>query len=207
MWDNPTRGLDSKSALEFARMLRREADQNEKTMVATMYQAGNGIYNEFDKILVLADGRVIYYGPRASAQSYFEDLGFVTPRGANIADFLTSVTVMTERIVKPGMEEKVPNTPKEFETRFRESSICERMVHDIELPDKLTSEGEILKAAVAQEKRQKHLPRPQSPYTANLWEQVVSCTIRWVLSFRERRDRRLTNITGNSRSKWATNCP
>ena len=88
-------------------MLRREANQNEKTIVATMYQAGNGIYNEFDKILVLADGRVIYYGHRTLAQSYFENLGFVTPRGANIADFLTSVTVMTERIIKPGMKEKV----------------------------------------------------------------------------------------------------
>lgn len=172
------RGLDSKSAVEFARMLRREANQNEKTMVATMYQAGNGIYNEFDKVLVLADGRVTYYGPRASAQAYFEDLGFVTPRGANIADFLTSVTVLTERIIKPGMEEKVPNTPEEFETRFRQSSIYSAMMQQIELPEKLTSEEGMLKVAVAQEKRNKHLPRPQSVYTANLWEQIVSCTIR-----------------------------
>ncbi|CAG8947101.1 unnamed protein product [Penicillium salamii] len=177
-WDNPTRGLDSKSAVEFARMLRREATQNERTTVATMYQAGNGIYNEFDKILVLADGRVTYHGPRASAQSYFEDLGFVTPRGANIADFLTSVTVMTERIIKPGMEEKVPNTPEEFETRFQASTIYSDMLQNIELPEKLTSEEGMLKVAVAQEKRKKHLPRPPSPYTANIWEQIVSCTLR-----------------------------
>ncbi|KAF9888262.1 hypothetical protein FE257_008831 [Aspergillus nanangensis] len=177
-WDNPTRGLDSKTAVEFARMLRREADENEKTMVATMYQAGNGIYKEFDKILVLADGRVTYYGPRASAQGYFEDLGFVTPRGANIADFLTSVTVMTERIIKPGMEEKVPNTPEEFEARFRESRVYDDAIMSIEPPEKLTSEEEMLKVAVSQEKRKKHLPRRVSPYTANLWEQVISCTIR-----------------------------
>lgn len=50
VWDNPTRGLDSKTAVEFARLLRREADMNQKTMVATMYQAGNGIYNEFDQV-------------------------------------------------------------------------------------------------------------------------------------------------------------
>lgn len=158
-------------------MLRREADENEKTMVATMYQAGNGIYCEFDKVLVLADGRVTYYGPRALAKAYFENLGFVTPEGANIADFLTSVTVVTERIIKPGMEEKVPNTPEDFETRFRESSIYNDMI-DIEPPEKLTSEVEMLKHAVALEKRKKHLPRPQSPYTANIWEQIMFCTVR-----------------------------
>ena len=167
-------------------MLRREADENEKTMVATMYQAGHGIYNEFDKILVLADGRVTYYGPRELAQAYFEDLGFVTPKGANIADFLTSVTVVTERIIKPGMEKNVPNTPEDFETRFQENCMYKDMMKSIELPEKLASEEEMLKLAVTQEKRKKHLPRPRSPYTANLWEQILSCTIRWVLTTEER---------------------
>lgn len=161
-------------------MLRREANENRKVIVATMYQAGNGIYDEFDKILVLAEGRVTYYGPRALAQPYFEDLGFVTPKGANIADFLTSVTVVTERIVKPGMEEKVPNTPEEFEARFRDSNIYKVAMVDIDAPEKLTYEEEMLKEAVAQEKRKKHLPRPHSPYTASLWEQIVSCAVRLV---------------------------
>ncbi len=114
-WDQPTRGLDSKTALEFAETLRAEANRNGKTIVATMYQAGNSIYHNLDKLLVLADGCVIYYGPRSSARQYFESLGFVCPKGANIADFLTSVTVATERITAPGSEEKVSNTPEEFE--------------------------------------------------------------------------------------------
>ena len=123
MWDNPTRGLDSKSAVEFARMLRREADRNDKTIVTTTYQAGNGIYDQFDKVLVLAEGRVTYYGSRRLARQYFEDLGFICPKGANIADFLTSVTVLTERTVRPGCEEKVPNTPEEFEYCYHNSAI------------------------------------------------------------------------------------
>lgn len=177
-WDNPTRGLDSKTAVEFARMLRREADQNEKTIVATMYQAGNGIYDQFDKVLVLADGMVTYYGPRAMARAYFEDMGFVCPRGANIADFLTSVTVTTERIVAPGMEEKVPNTAAEFEAYYRQSSICSQMLEDIQPPEKLVDEEINLANAVLMEKRKQHLPRPQSVYTAGLWHQVASCTVR-----------------------------
>ncbi|KAE8354612.1 ABC-2 type transporter-domain-containing protein [Aspergillus coremiiformis] len=177
-WDNPTRGLDSKSAVEFARLLRREADENDKTMVATMYQAGNGIYNEFDKILVLAEGRVIYYGPGTMARGYFEEMGFAFPKGANVADFLTSVTVLTERIVRPGMEGKVPNTAEDFESQFLASDICTQMSDAIEPPEKLQYEKNDLAMAVANEKKKQHIPRPHSVYTTSLWSQIAACTVR-----------------------------
>lgn len=151
-WDNPTRGLDSKTAAEFGSMLRHEADTNRKTIVATTYQAGNTVYDQFDKILVLAEGRVIYYGPRSIARKYFEDLGFICPKGANIADFLTSVTVLTERVIQPGLESSVPSTPDEFEARFRETAIYEQMMGHIDPPEKLTHEIEEMKMAVFNEK-------------------------------------------------------
>lgn len=118
-WDQPTRGLDSKTALEFVETLRKDADVNGKSVVLTTYQAGNGIFDAFNKVIVLAEGRVIYYGLRTAAKSYFEDMGFVCPRGANIADFLTSVTVKTEREIAPGLEHQVPTTPEEFESAYK----------------------------------------------------------------------------------------
>ncbi|KAL4875271.1 ABC-2 type transporter-domain-containing protein [Aspergillus karnatakaensis] len=177
-WDNPTRGLDSKTAVEFARTLRQGADEQSKTVVATMYQAGNGIYDQFDKVLVLADGLVTYYGPRSMARGYFEDMGFVCPKGANIADFLTSVTVLTERVVAAGMEEKVPNTPKEFENRYRNSLVYYQAMESIVPPEKLSFEDEELTLAVAGEKKKRHIPRPQSVYTTGLGDQIIACTIR-----------------------------
>ncbi|KAJ5163927.1 uncharacterized protein N7500_005757 [Penicillium coprophilum] len=178
MWDNPTRGLDSKSAVEFARMLRREADRNDKTIITTTYQAGNGIYDQFDKVLVLAEGHVTYYGPRRMARKYFEDLGFICPKGANVADFLTSVTVVTERTIRPGWEEKVPNTPEDFESCYQNSSICKDQMASIVDPEKLSYEAEDLKLAVSSEKRKQHLPRNSSVYTANLWDQIAACALR-----------------------------
>ncbi|KAJ6111330.1 hypothetical protein N7523_007391 [Penicillium sp. IBT 18751x] len=178
MWDNPTRGLDSKAALEFARMLRREADQNKKTIVVTTYQAGNGIYDQFDKVLVLAEGKVTYYGPRSMAKGYFESLGFMCPKGANIADYLTSVTVLTERTVRAGWERKVPSTPEEFESFYRGSAIYTTQMDAIQSPEKLSHETEDLEIAVAAEKKKQHLPRMQSVYTAGFWNQVGSCTVR-----------------------------
>ncbi|KGO74104.1 CDR ABC transporter [Penicillium italicum] len=178
MWDNPTRGLDSKSAAEFARMLRREANRNDKTIITTTYQAGNGIYDQFDKVLVLAEGLVTYYGPRRLARKYFEDLGFICPKGANVADFLTSVTVLTERTVRPGWEEKVPNTPEDFEACYKNSSICKDQMDSIVDPEKLTYEAEDLALAVSSEKRKQHIPRNSSVYTANLWDQISACALR-----------------------------
>ncbi|KAL4804144.1 ABC-2 type transporter-domain-containing protein [Aspergillus unguis] len=186
-WDNPTRGLDSKTAAEFSRMLRREADENQKTIVTTTYQAGNDIYAQFDKVLVLAEGLVTYYGPRSLARAYFEDMGFVCPKGANIADFLTSVTVLTERVVAPGMEEKVPNTPEEFEARYRASSVYTDAMSTIVAPEKLVHEEDDLLAAVLRERTKRHIPRPQSVYTTGIWNQVLACTIRqWQIMMGDR---------------------
>ncbi|KAG7289980.1 hypothetical protein NEMBOFW57_006359 [Staphylotrichum longicolle] len=177
-WDQPTRGLDSKTALSFAELLRTEADQNGRTIVATMYQAGNGIYKQFDKVLVLADGCVIYYGPANTAQRYFESLGFVCPKGANIADFLTSVTVATERVIAPGFEQTVPNTPQEFESAYMRSSVCRHM-RETECPtESLAAEVDGLKAAVQREKKERRLNGKRSVYTVGLRDQIINCTIR-----------------------------
>lgn len=177
-WDQPTRGLDSKTALEFAATLRDGADRNGKTIVTTTYQAGNGIYDKFDKVLVLAEGRVIYYGPRVAAKTYFEELGFVCPKGANIADFLTSVTVMTERVVAPGLEGKVPATEEEFETAYKNSAICRRMAQISTSPETLQGETEELKAASKREKKERRIAGGRSVYTVGITEQIANCTRR-----------------------------
>ncbi|CAM1507980.1 Fc.00g048280.m01.CDS01 [Cosmosporella sp. VM-42] len=178
-WDQPTRGLDSKTALEFAETLRSAADRNGKSVVVTTYQAGNGIFDAFDKVLVLADGRVIYYGLRAAAKSYFEDLGFICPRGANIADFLTSVTVQTEREITAGFEHRVPTTPEEFERVYKSSQTCQNMKQLLQRPESLDNEVDDLQMAVEREKRQRRVKTgKRGVYTVGLRQQIANCTVR-----------------------------
>lgn len=59
--------------------------------IVTLYQAGNGIFEQFDKVLVLDEGKQIYYGPAKMAKQFMEDIGFFCPDGANVADFLTGM--------------------------------------------------------------------------------------------------------------------
>ncbi|KAJ4003081.1 hypothetical protein NW752_011743 [Fusarium irregulare] len=181
-WDNSTRGLDASNALDFARVLRRSADEQQKTIIATLYQAGNDIFDQFDKILVLAEGREIYYGPAAEAKQYFQDIGFRYPPGANIADFLTSVTVYTERKIIPGFEASVPQTAEEFERRYKDSPMFKRMKESLasRSTDSLAAEVAQLQDATFAEKSRmvKALSRVSSPYVVSFLDQTWACTIR-----------------------------
>lgn len=161
-------------------MLRSEADGNKKSIVATLYQAGNALFDHFDKVLVLCDGRPIYYGPRGYAKQYFEDMGFVCPRGANVADFLTSVSVSTERTIRPGFEAQVPHTAQEFEQRFKDSLVGKEMVQTAKDPDALLDETRNFKDAVYNEKSQSLFLKNRDLFTVSLWDQVLSCTIRYL---------------------------
>lgn len=181
-WDNSTRGLDASNALDFARVLRQSADTQHKSIVATLYQAGNGIYNLFDKVLVLAEGREIYYGPTSTARQYFENMGFKCAPGANIADFLTSVAVHTERTILPEFEGKVPNTAEEFETAYKKSDICADMKRVMESTDQqiLHAQVENLKSTRDSGKNRSipFLSRESCPYQVSFGRQVVACTVR-----------------------------
>ncbi|WWC95636.1 hypothetical protein V866_002501 [Kwoniella sp. B9012] len=132
MWDNATRGLDADSALRFIKNLRTFTDIERHTMVVSLYQAGNGIYNLFDKVTVIAEGRIIYYGPRSEARKYFEDLGFVHPDGGNTADFLTAVTATNERKIKPGYTGHIPTTASEFAAIYVRSSVAQLMRQELD---------------------------------------------------------------------------
>lgn len=48
--------------------------------LVAIYQASQQIYDQFDKAVVLYEGRQIYYGPCNQAKQYFEDMGWECPK-------------------------------------------------------------------------------------------------------------------------------
>lgn len=98
-WDNSTRGLDASTALEYTKAIRALTDILGLASIVTLYQAGNGIYDLFDKVLVLDEGKELYYGPMQQAKPFMEQLGFICADGANVGDFLTGVMVAFTQIV------------------------------------------------------------------------------------------------------------
>ncbi|KAG7120746.1 Opaque-specific ABC transporter CDR3 like protein [Verticillium longisporum] len=131
-WDNSTRGLDSANAIEFCRTLRTQADVMGCTSCVAIYQAPQTAYDLFDKVLVLYEGRQIFFGKTSRAQAYFEELGFICPDQQTTADFLTSMTSSDERVICPGWENKTPRTPDEFSKAWKESRDRAELLEDVE---------------------------------------------------------------------------
>lgn len=57
-----------------------------------LYQAGESLYELFDKVILIDEGRCLFFGPTNEAASYFKSLGFAQPERWTTADFLTSVS-------------------------------------------------------------------------------------------------------------------
>ncbi|KAF5652248.1 ABC transporter [Fusarium sp. NRRL 25303] len=121
-WDNSTRGLDASTALDFAKSLRIQTNLYKTTTFVSLYQASENIYNLFDKVMVIDGGKEVYFGPAASARSYFESLGFAPRPRQTSADYLTGCTDAFEREYAPGRsEENTPHDPETLEQAFKKS--------------------------------------------------------------------------------------
>ncbi|KAI4146618.1 MAG: hypothetical protein L6R39_003391 [Caloplaca ligustica] len=177
-WDNSTRGLDANTALQYTKAIRAMTDVVGLTSVVSLYQAGNGIYDLFDKVLVLDEGREIYYGPREEARPFMEELGFVCGDGANVGDFLTGVTVPTERQIRPGFEASFPRTAVEIRDDYSRSDTKAIMEKEYTYPqsDEAKENTKEFREAVAYDK-DKTLPK-KSPLTVSFPKQVKACVVR-----------------------------
>lgn len=177
-WDNSTRGLDASTALEWTKAIRAMTDTLGLSTIVTLYQAGNGIYDLFDKVLVLDEGEQVYYGPRAQARPFMEDAGFVCREGSNVADFLTGVTVPTERRIREGYENQFPRNKDSLRELYEKSPIYSQMTTEYDYPnsDVARQRTEEFKEGVNFETA-KGLPK-NSPLTVSFPEQVKACIVR-----------------------------
>src|ERR1700760_2641025 len=125
-WDQSTRGLDSATALNFVKSLRDDA-RNGSCHIASLYQASDAILLQFDRVLVLYEGRQIYYGSILRASKYFEDMGWLKPKSQPLGDFLAGLTNPEERLAREGYRNSVPRTAEEFERAWKVSQRSSRL--------------------------------------------------------------------------------
>ncbi|KAF8665434.1 hypothetical protein AX16_000453 [Volvariella volvacea WC 439] len=180
-WDNSTKGLDASTALDFVKCLRIMTDVLGQTTFVSLYQAGEGIYDLFDKILVLDEGRQVFYGPPTQARKYFEELGYNHLPRQSTADYLTGCTDKNERQFAPGRSAKdVPSTSDALEAAYLDSDFARTNFYDLKEYKKLMetekTDQEAFRAAVAADKK-KGVSK-KSPYTLSLTGQVWALTVR-----------------------------
>jgi ABC-type multidrug transport system ATPase subunit len=90
--DEPTSGLDASTAMTVVRLLRELANEG-KTVISTIHQPSSAMFGLFDKLMLLSEGCVAYYGPAAEAQGYFFSIGYPFPPNYNPCDYLMQLVI------------------------------------------------------------------------------------------------------------------
>ena len=90
--DEPTTGIDSKTAENLVKLLVRLAKEGGRTVVSTIHQPSSQIFGMFDELLILLRGNIIYQGKASSAINYFGGIGYVCPELTNPADYFMQIT-------------------------------------------------------------------------------------------------------------------
>ena len=93
--DEPTSGLDAYMAQKIVEILRSLAEQG-KTIVCTIHQPSSQVFAMFDKVLLMAEGKVAYMGPLGDAYNFFGNIGFPCPDKFNPADHYVHVLAVTK---------------------------------------------------------------------------------------------------------------
>lgn len=86
--DEVSNGLDSSTTSQIISVLQHSVHIMETTLLVSLLQPAPEIFNLFDEIILMAEGRIIYHGPRDRVFEFFENCGFKCPERKSPADFL-----------------------------------------------------------------------------------------------------------------------
>ncbi|CAE7448121.1 ABCG15 [Symbiodinium sp. KB8] len=88
--DEPTSGLDSAAATNIVALMKALAGRG-VTVLAAIHQPSYAIFSEFDYLLLLEVGVVVYSGEVAKAEEYFAKHGAPTPEKTNPAHHFVQI--------------------------------------------------------------------------------------------------------------------
>ena len=92
MLDEPTSSLDSCTALSLIKILKDYAIREQKTIIISIHQPSSQIFYMFDKLLLLSQGKMIYFGPMQQVLPYFQHFNYHMQHiSYNPADFLMEI--------------------------------------------------------------------------------------------------------------------
>ena len=88
--DEPTSGLDSFQSQAVMESMKAMS-MNGRLVITVIHQPRSSIFEMFDKLLLLSEGRCIYLGEAKRAAEHFAAAGYPAPKYFNPADFFLDI--------------------------------------------------------------------------------------------------------------------
>ncbi|KAK9288073.1 hypothetical protein L1049_016519 [Liquidambar formosana] len=89
--DEISTGLDSSTTFQIVTCLQQLVHVTDATALVALLQPAPETFDLFDDVLLMAEGKIVYHGPRNQVLQFFEDCGFKCPERKGAADFLQEV--------------------------------------------------------------------------------------------------------------------
>ncbi|KAI8541803.1 hypothetical protein RHMOL_Rhmol08G0090300 [Rhododendron molle] len=91
LMDEISNGLDSSTTFQIVTCLQQWTHATRSTTLLSLLQPAPEIFDLFDDLILMAEGKIAYQGPRDNVIEFFEHCGFRCPPRKGIADFLQEV--------------------------------------------------------------------------------------------------------------------
>uniref|UniRef100_A0A2S2Q7P3 Protein scarlet n=1 Tax=Sipha flava TaxID=143950 RepID=A0A2S2Q7P3_9HEMI len=117
--DEITTGLDSYAAAHVVDALKRIA-RTGKIVVCTIHQPASGVFDKFDDVVLLSNGRLVCQGPIAMVNQLFQKFDYKCPDLYNKADFVISILNSENEKVKQNVDEmcKLSSTENQININY-----------------------------------------------------------------------------------------
>lgn len=155
--DEPTSGLDSTNAAKLIQTFRTLADRG-KSIICSIHGPSSQVFELFDKVMLLSQGRVVYYGHASQVTHYFASINFPCKVNWNPADFMldvaSDVNLRVKRVQKRDVQVVIVHTECAEEIKKEEAEQDSVPLIEMETVDELRSLCEwydVVKADVLRE--------------------------------------------------------
>ena len=98
--DEPTTGLDSISAYNVINLITEEAKLNNRIIIFTIHQPNSKIFNLFDELLLMSQGKIVYHEDAKNAINYYAQMGYECPVNFNPAEFFIKILSKESKLVE-----------------------------------------------------------------------------------------------------------
>lgn len=164
--DEPTTGLDSSSCKQCIELLKVLARQG-RTIVCTIHQPSASLFQMFDQVYVLSQGRCLYQGGTQNMLPFFEDVKSPCPKFHNPADYVIElacaefgqdkIDLMVETSQNGQNLKYFEDSGKLLSTKFTESAILEDDNDNLHATSKLNQLRVLLRRGYIKVKRDQTL--------------------------------------------------